>query len=63
MFCRYCGNQLPENAKFCSSCGAKVDEEVQEVKHEEPQVVYVKEQTEEEQKTKHAGCFRTNNLS
>ena len=49
MFCKYCGNQLPENAKFCSSCGAKVDEEVQAVKYEEPQVVYVKEQTEEEQ--------------
>ena len=24
MFCHKCGNQLPENAKFCQKCGAKV---------------------------------------
>ena len=47
MFCRYCGNQLPENAKFCSSCGAKVAEDIQEVKYEEPQIVYVEEKHEE----------------
>jgi uncharacterized membrane protein YhaH (DUF805 family) len=22
MFCKHCGNQLPDNAKFCDSCGA-----------------------------------------
>ena len=21
-FCKYCGNELPEDAKFCTSCGA-----------------------------------------
>lgn len=21
MFCRYCGNKLPEDAKFCDQCG------------------------------------------
>ena len=25
IFCTQCGTQLPENSKFCSSCGAKVD--------------------------------------
>lgn len=25
MFCRNCGNQLPENSKFCDRCGAKVE--------------------------------------
>ena len=25
MFCRYCGNQLPENAVICASCGAAVE--------------------------------------
>ena len=24
MFCSYCGNQLPEDAVFCTQCGAKV---------------------------------------
>ena len=24
MFCHNCGNQLPDNAQFCSSCGAKM---------------------------------------
>ena len=26
MFCKYCGNQLPEDAKFCPKCG-KITEE------------------------------------
>ena len=25
MFCRNCGNQLPENALFCGNCGTKVE--------------------------------------
>lgn len=25
MFCAYCGNQLPEEAKFCGGCGAKAE--------------------------------------
>lgn len=25
MFCSKCGNILPDNAKFCTSCGAKVE--------------------------------------
>ena len=45
MFCANCGNQLPDDAKFCDACGAPVltDEPVQEsspvvepVKEEEP---------------------------
>ena len=26
MFCKYCGKQIPENAKFCSKCGKKIQE-------------------------------------
>ncbi len=29
MFCRYCGNQLREDAKFCSSCGKPVEDVTQ----------------------------------
>ncbi len=25
MFCRKCGNMLPDNAKFCNACGAPVE--------------------------------------
>ena len=25
MFCNHCGNQLPEGAAFCASCGARVE--------------------------------------
>ncbi len=24
MFCSNCGNKLPDNAKFCTECGAKI---------------------------------------
>lgn len=27
MYCKYCGNDLDNEAKFCSSCGARVDSE------------------------------------
>lgn len=27
MFCKYCGKQLDDNAKFCPECGAKIIEE------------------------------------
>lgn len=27
MYCRKCGNELPDNALFCLSCGAKINEE------------------------------------
>lgn len=26
MFCKYCGNQLPDNAKFCPKCGKLTDD-------------------------------------
>lgn len=26
MFCRYCGNQIPDTARFCSRCGKPVEE-------------------------------------
>ena len=27
MFCEKCGNQLPDDAKFCANCGAMVEPE------------------------------------
>lgn len=29
MFCQYCGNRLPENARFCPECGKPIGEESQ----------------------------------
>jgi hypothetical protein len=29
MFCRYCGERLPDDALFCSACGKRVTEEKQ----------------------------------
>lgn len=26
MFCRYCGNELPDDAKFCNGCGKPVSD-------------------------------------
>ena len=37
MFCKYCGNNLNANDKFCKNCGGKV--EVVEQKKEEPKTV------------------------
>lgn len=28
MFCKHCGNQIPENGMFCTCCGAKADTEI-----------------------------------
>ena len=28
MFCKKCGKQLTDNAKFCDSCGHKVGEDI-----------------------------------
>ena len=44
MFCTNCGNQLPEDAKFCTKCGAKIEAEVSNKEAEAP---------EKEQKTFH----------
>ncbi len=27
MYCRYCGKELPDDAKFCTSCGKSVSDE------------------------------------
>lgn len=35
MFCKYCGRELPDNAKFCSKCGKQLVSEI----HEETGVV------------------------
>lgn len=31
MYCRNCGNELKENARFCSICGTSINEEKQQV--------------------------------
>lgn len=36
MFCKYCGNQIDDNAKFCNNCGASQDKPVASY---EPQTV------------------------
>ena len=36
MYCRYCGKELPEEAKFCPSCGAKLVEEIETSIEAEP---------------------------
>ncbi len=38
MFCSYCGNKVPDNAKFCNSCGASlVSEPVEAPVYKEPE--------------------------
>lgn len=34
MQCKYCGQQIPDNANYCSCCGRAVREEATEVKRE-----------------------------
>ena len=31
MYCKNCGNELPESAKFCGKCGVKVETVVSDV--------------------------------
>ncbi len=31
MFCRYCGNEIPEGGRFCSKCGKVHNEEIEPV--------------------------------
>ncbi|MBO5349149.1 MAG: DUF4190 domain-containing protein [Clostridia bacterium] len=33
-FCKYCGNKLSGNDKFCQNCGASVEKEVQAVNND-----------------------------
>jgi len=37
MFCKYCGNKLKDNAKFCSQCGHKTDDTQSPVDFNDPQ--------------------------
>ena len=32
MYCRNCGNKIPEQAKFCANCGTKINEIIEEPK-------------------------------
>ena len=40
MYCKYCGNNLDNDAKFCSSCGARVEEAEQPAAEEIASYVY-----------------------
>ena len=30
MFCKNCGHEISDDAKFCSNCGTKVEREIEE---------------------------------
>ena len=34
MYCKYCGKELPEDAKFCPSCGKSIDAKNESVVYE-----------------------------
>ena len=36
MFCRFCGSELPDNAVFCSNCGARIVSQHQAVNQQQP---------------------------
>ena len=46
MFCRYCGEENPENAVFCKNCGKRLKEEVKK-----PEVIETLENNNYNQKT------------
>ena len=43
MFCKFCGNQLDDDAKFCSKCGKLVSAETNENK-KEPETVVISDE-------------------
>ena len=36
MFCRFCGSELPDNAIFCSNCGARIVSQHQAANQQQP---------------------------
>lgn len=41
MFCKHCGNQLPDNVAYCGNCGAKIEvEDIPQPAYEAPQPAY-----------------------
>ena len=36
MFCRYCGNEVDDNSKFCPNCGRDLENDVVVVENVEP---------------------------
>ena len=51
MFCRNCGNELPDNSKFCLKCGAEVSEQIKlnnESATKEVKTEYEKDTTKEQ---------------
>ena len=36
MFCRFCGSELPDNAVFCSNCGARIVSQHQAANQQQP---------------------------
>lgn len=39
MYCRNCGKELVDGSKFCSNCGALINEQKEEVKEEKVEVI------------------------
>lgn len=55
MYCKNCGEQIPESSKFCLNCGAVVS--AYEPKSAEPPIIHEQARDPEEQKEK-KGCGR-----
>ena len=60
MFCKYCGNQLPEDAKFCPKCGKVTEEQANNYSSYEPEPIVfndVKNDFVSKQKDEDAGSI------
>ena len=40
MYCRNCGNKLPEGARFCGACGAEQKQSMVNADEKQPETVY-----------------------
>lgn len=58
MYCRKCGNKLPEGARFCGACGAEQKQNSVNTDEKQPEIVFaqwnlLRKEKEEYQKLEH----------